>query len=282
MNVFEGSPLVTATELKNLLGRENIKIFDVRGRWGTPPVSDYDEYLTGHIPGAAFLDWTTQFLDPGLPIGLAPVASKAEAQQAFHDLGINQHDCVVLYDDYHHMLAGRVWWAMRYWGASNIYVLNGGWRHWVDNDYPTETELTKTARGGFEVQQQANLRVTTEDVKDRSSDSVLIDSRGPIGFSGDPSDPMSGHVPGAINLPYSWLLDEQTGLFKTPQELVDIMDETVPQWRQSLLISSCGSGYAGTVLLLALEMLGIKAPLYDGSFSEWKSSGKLPIKQGAS
>ena len=84
--------------------------FDVRGTWSTPARALPEEYDTAHIPGAVFLDWTQHFLEPGVAVGLASVSERTGAEAAFRDLGINEGDMVVLYDDYSHMFAGRLWW----------------------------------------------------------------------------------------------------------------------------------------------------------------------------
>jgi len=274
------SPLISAVELNGMLNQDSIKIFDVRGRWGTPATSSLDDYIAGHIPGAVFLDWTEHFLAPDLPINLAPVANEYYAQEAFTVLGISPGDSVVLYDDYHHMFAGRLWWAMRYWGFKHVRVLNGGWNHWRAKGLPISTSTVTIDAGHFVVDEQAYLTVGIDAVKHRSGDTVLFDARGPINYQGDPANHRSGHIPGAVNLPYASLLDTQTGLFKSPELLTTLFRRQVKNLDEVDIISSCGSGYAGTVLLLALKYIGIDAALFDGSFAIWKENKSLPIEQG--
>jgi thiosulfate/3-mercaptopyruvate sulfurtransferase len=274
-------PLISAAELRSELGDKNLKVFDIRGKWGDPPTSFYDDYARGHIPGAIYLDWTEHFLTQGMPIGMAPVASKEHAQASFEKLGISADDNVVLYDDYHHMLAGRVWWAMRYWSFSNVRVLNGGWKHWSREGLPTSTDIASNESGGFSASEQPQLIAHLDDVKDRNDDTYVIDARGPINYTGKPDDPRTGHIPGALNLPYSSLLDDETGLFKDREALHKLLSTHLNLAGDANFISSCGSGYAGTVLLLAMKLIGIDAPLYDGSFSEWKSESNLPVEQGS-
>lgn len=278
--INDSSPLISAVELNDMLSREDVKVFDIRGRWGSPPTDYYDDYVKGHIPGAVYLDWTTHFLAQGLPIHLAPVASKAHAQKSFEVLGISSEDTVVLYDDYHHMLAGRVWWAMRYWGFSNIKILNGGWTQWNASGFSTSTDIHNYHAGTFNVSEQAHLRASIYDVKNKRENTYLFDARGPINYGGNPSDPTTGHIPGAINIPYSSLLDAETNIFKDESSLTAILGTALEEFDKVHLISSCGSGYAGCVLLIALQTLGVKASLYDGSFSEWKKDGTLKIEQG--
>ncbi len=272
------SPLIDANQLKKTL--DTVKIFDVRGRWSPQPLASIDAYNKAHIPGAIFLDWTTHFLQADVPTNLAAVAKKAKAQQAFKDLGICKDDTIVLYDDYHHMLAGRVWWSMRYWGFNNVKVLNGGWNNWVKQRFETSDVVPKITPGSFVVNQQAHLKSSLNEVVNRNNDVCLLDARGPVNYQGDSTDPRSGHIQGAINVPFSEMLDEATGLFKDKKSLENLFKQQIVNYSDSDIIASCGSGYAATVVLLALKSMDIEAPLFDDSFSVWKQDESLPIEQG--
>lgn len=274
------SPLISADRLAGLLGRPDVKVLDVRGHWATPPVSSFEDYAAGHIPGAIFVDWTSQFIETGVPINLAPVATRANASLAFEALGIHAGDLVVLYDDYHHMLAGRIWWAMRYWGFGAVKVLNGGWKVWKDRQGPVSIAPVSVDPGTFEPIEQAHLLSDVDAVADRRDSTALIDARGPVGFAGTPDDNRSGHIPGAINLPFKAMLDAESGLFLGNDDLAAAFDGAVPDWRGGSVISSCGSGYAGTVVLLGLHHLGVDAPLFDGSIAVWKQDPARPLQQG--
>ncbi len=280
-HIHKDYPLIDSDQLITLLNHPNVKIFDVRGQWSSPPVASIDDYQRSHIPGAIFLDWTDHFLETDIETHLAPVASRKKAQQAFVDLGINSNDTIVLYDDCHHMLAGRVWWSMRYWGFVNVKVLNGGWRYWQQNHCPTSVEIPKIDKGTYTVAEQNQLMCMISDVEQRADDVSLIDARGPVYFQGKQGDRQTGHIPGAINVPYALLLDEKTGCFKNQNSLINIFDDKLKQGINTTMIASCGSGYAATVVLLALKSMGIDAPLFDGSFSIWKHDESRPTEQGA-
>ena len=277
---FESSPLISVEELVEEMDRQDIKIFDVRGSWGGDPEKARAEYTHSHIPGAVLIDWTSQFIKPGVPIHLAPVASKEDARRCFEELGIRDGDTVILYDDYHHMLAGRIWWAMRYWGFSKVKVLNGGWRQWCARGFAVSSEPVEVSQGSFEPVRHETLRVSLASLIETKDGINLVDSRGPIGFKGNDEDTRSGHIPGALNIPYSDVLDSETGLFKSAAELEALFHAELPDFRTTPIVSSCGAGYAGTVTLLALAIIGVDAPLFDGSFSVWKANEHLPIEKG--
>ncbi len=263
-------PLIDAADLLRIMDRPATRVFDVRGTWSDTPAEAHSRYLQGHIPGAVFLDWKTHFLKPVDKLNLAAVCDYDGARHAFKALGIQPDDTVVLYDDYHHMFASRIWWAMRYWGFEDVRVLNGGWQHWQARAFPTSMLEVTRAGGAFEPSGRAELIATLDDVIARPDDAVLVDARSADGYNGTTQDDRTGHIPGAINLPFRDLLDDDTGLFKSTRDLAHYFSRHVPNWRDATILSSCGSGYAGAVTLVALKTLGINAPLYDGSFAEYK------------
>jgi thiosulfate/3-mercaptopyruvate sulfurtransferase len=106
-----------------------------------------------------------------------------------------------------------------------------------------------------------------------------MDGRGAEGYNGSADDPRSGHIPDAVNVPFKRLLDPDTGTFLPDDKLAAVFDTQTPGWRTKPVISSCGSGYTATVLMLAMEHLGVRAPLYDGSFAEWKQDPARPVAQ---
>ncbi|WP_298818987.1 rhodanese-like domain-containing protein [uncultured Roseibium sp.] len=277
--IARGSPLISTEELELLLKQPGLKLFDVRGTWSSPARALPEDYEQGHIPGAAFLDWTSQFIDQSEALPLASVAGRDAARSAFKALGINATDLVVLYDNYNHMLAGRIWWSMRYWGFENVRVLNGGWTRWTTLQKPVATDKPDTSQGDFEPVQKSDLRTSLEDFIESHQKSCVIDARGFAGFAGKAEDPRTGHIPGSLNIPFSELLDSETGLFLNRGALSNVFDEKSPQWRDLPVIATCGSGYAATVTLLGLTELGSEARLFDGSFSAWKQDPARPVEQ---
>lgn len=273
------SPLISAERLECLLGDPSLKLFDVRGTWSTPARALPEEYAASHIPGAAFLDWTRHFIEQDVAPGLARVADKAGARQAFRELGINEGDLVVLYDDYHHMQAGRMWWAMRLWGFEHVRVLNGGWRNWSARNMPASKETPQTTPGTFEPRHHGELLVDLDAFLQTRNQHCVIDARGAENYAGKPDDPRTGHIPDTLNVPYRAVLDQDTGLFLGPETLSQVFDDLAPQWRETPIITSCGSGYAATVILLALTELERSAALFDGSFAVWKQDPDRPIER---
>lgn len=274
------SPLINAEELRPRLGHRSLKLLDVRGTWSTPARSIAEDYRAGHLPGAVFLDWTKEFLEQGVPLNLASVAPDDQAAASFASLGVDDGDMVVVYDDNHHMFAGRIWWAMRHWGFDNVRVLNGGWRHWSAQGLPTSTDVPRGTRGSFRPQRNGALRVSLDEFIAARTEACVLDGRGPAGYAGKPEDRRSGHVPGALSVPYSALIDDATGLFLDDTGLRTQFDERAPGWADRRIIASCGAGYSATVAMLALSKLGVESSLFDGSFAAWKQDPTRPVEQG--
>ncbi|SEL43637.1 thiosulfate/3-mercaptopyruvate sulfurtransferase [Aquimarina amphilecti] len=272
-------PLISAKELSTILGQDNIKVFDVRGIWGTNPKPLFDEYKVEHIPTASFLDWRKEFIETDIVPSLAQISSFTEAKQSFIDLGINKRDTVILYDNYNHMFAGRIWWAMRYWGFDNVRVLNGGFKNWKIKNLPVSQEIPNTLKGTFEPIAQEHLRRSLEDFIVDKEYSCVLDGRGINGYNGKPEDPRTGHIPGAISASYDSFIDKNTGLFIRPEEIKTLLNKTVPNWQTEKIICSCGAGYSGTVAMLALAQIGVESSLFDGSFNVWKQDPDRPIVQ---
>jgi len=280
------TPLISVMQLQELMHQPQIKLFDVRGTWSGSREEALTEYLQGHIPRAQFLDWKTHFLQQGVPTNLAAVVTPDEALASLQQLGISADDHVVLYDNYHHMLAGRIWWSLRYLGFKSVHVVEGGWHQWQQAGLAVTTgdELREDGEVEQSIQTQfltprEHLRIDLEHLINVKETSSLIDARGPVGYSGQADNERTGHIPGAINVPFRSVLDEKTGLFKSNVEIETILTEHFGDFRKQSIISSCGSGYAGTVILLALQRIGIEAPLYDGSFAEWKQDSNRQIEQ---
>ena len=272
-------PLISADELKTVIDAPNVKIFDVRGTWASPARALPGDYDAGHIPSAVFLDWTQHFITQDVAPGLAAIAGEAEVRASFMALGINEGDLVVLYDASSHMHAGRIWLAMRHWGFENVRVLDGGWINWKNLGMQVSTVSSVPGTGNFVPKYVPGLKLDLEEFLALHDSACVIDARGAANYAGNPDDPRSGHIPGALNVPFSAMLDPDSGTFLDADTIVKVLDERAPGWASKPLIASCGSGYAATVVLLALAMIDKAGILFDGSFAVWKQDPDRPVAQ---
>jgi thiosulfate/3-mercaptopyruvate sulfurtransferase len=277
-------PLVTAEWLQGNLDHRAVRILDVRGRHPSSPLphAKHAEYVAGHLPGAIFVDWEHDFIDVNDP---APyqVAEPATFAARAAELGVGDGDLVVTYDDYYGIFAARVAWSFRYYGAE-ARVLDGGWRTWIDEERPITVDAADAGPSAFTPRQRSRLRRTVDEVQlAQSRGATLVDARPRHLFLGEPGVAGSGHIPGALSLPYQELVDGATGLFASPSAIARLLRACGldPSHPPSELITSCGTGVSATVALIALELAGVHdAGVYDGSFSEWTMDESRPIAYG--
>jgi thiosulfate/3-mercaptopyruvate sulfurtransferase len=276
-------PLVGADWLDAYAADPRIRVLDTRGRVpapGTRPQSMRDTYEDGHIPGAQFVSWFEDFVDPDDPVP-NQLASPARFAAAASALGIDADTLVVAYDDYHSIFAARLWWAFRAMGHEHVRVLDGGWTGWWtgDHEVATGSEPAPEPRT-FHAHPVPELRWTIEQVAARPDEVLLVDARSRERFAGTGNDPVSGHIPGAVNVPYAELVGID-GLLRPARELHAVFAAAGidPLHPPEQLVASCGSGISASVPLLALESLargaGARGAVYDGSWAEWSRSGRV-------
>lgn len=278
-------PLVSADWLVANLDEDRVRVLDVRGRHPSSPLAHAKrlEYSEGHIPGAIFVDWEKDFVDVTDPVPYQIASPDAFARRA-GELGINHGDLIVTYDDYYGIFAARVAWAFRFYGAE-ARVLDGGWRTWLEEHRPTDAAVLERPATTFTAKMRTPLRRSLADVeRARAAGATLVDARPRHLYLGEPGVAGTGHIPGALSLPYQELVDGATGLFASPAAIVRLLRDAGvdPARPPRELIASCGTGVSATVALIALELAGVHgAGVYDGSFSEWSADPNRPIEYGA-
>jgi thiosulfate/3-mercaptopyruvate sulfurtransferase len=268
----------------------DLRIIDIRGKVLPPGSSPRYlpkrlEYLASHIPGAVFVDWTRDIVDPDDPVP-AQIARPEAFASTLSRLGVGDTTVVVAYDDYDHAFAGRLAWALRYYGHEAVRVLDGGWTRWLAEGRPTTEDVTTPEPARFTERVHAGLRRTADQVE-RSLDDpevLLIDARPPDQYAGTASAASrSGHIPGARNVPYARLVDPSSGRFLGTQEMARVFSEagidvtTLPRE----VVVYCNGGVTCSVPLNALRLLGRdEVAVFDGSWNEWGNDARRPIRSG--
>jgi thiosulfate/3-mercaptopyruvate sulfurtransferase len=278
-------PLVTSSWVEANLDQPALRILDVRGRHPSSPLAHAKcaEYQDSHIPGAIFVDWEHDFVDVSDPTPYQVASPDAFAARAA-ELGISNDDLIVTYDDYYGIFASRVAWSFRLHGAG-ARVLDGGWQTWIDEGRPVTAGTSARDAGAFTARVRPQLRRTVDDVAVVAANGgALIDARPRHVYVGEVGVPGTGHIPGALSLPYHDLVDGATGIFATPAAIGRLLRDAGldPAHPPRDLIASCGVGVSATVALIALELAGVFGTgVYDGSFSEWSADPSRPIAYGA-
>jgi thiosulfate/3-mercaptopyruvate sulfurtransferase len=217
--------------------------------------------------------------------GRHPLPSPDEAARRFGRLGIGPGVQVVAYDDQGGSLSAvRLWWMLRWLGHDAAAVLDGGWQKWIEEDRPVSGGEETRPPQSFTPQVRPGMWVTTAEVEQLRRDPAyrLIDVRAPERYRGEvePIDPVAGHIPGAVNAPYSQNLSESGG-FRQQEELKEYYQSLVGHTPAERVVFYCGSGVTSIHSLLAMELAGLgQAKLYPGSWSEWIADRRRPVATG--
>lgn len=274
------SPLISTTELAALQNDPRLRIID--GSWHLDGRDAAAEHLATRIPGAVRFDLeAVSDHSTDLPHMLPTPDAFAEAVGA---LGISEGDTVVIYDSVGLFSAPRVWWTFRLMGAKNVRVLDGGLPQWLAEERAVESGPTaaRTPARFTSTPRLSDVADLTAIISALTGDAQIVDARPAARFSGEAAEPRaglrSGHMPGALNLPFKSLLTED-GRLRRGDDLSARFAE-VGLDLEGPIITSCGSGVTAAILTLALAELGRDSALYDGSWAEWGGRTDTPVALG--
>jgi thiosulfate/3-mercaptopyruvate sulfurtransferase len=249
------------------------------------PLSNYNQ---GHIPGAILFDWKTDLNDQVR----RDILSREQLEELFARNGISRDTWVVLYGDFNNWFAAYAFWDLKYYGVELVKLMNGGRKKWLLEDKPVTKDVPTYARTTFKASGTNNrIRVFKDYVIDsmKAKGKVMVDVRSPKEFTGEVLAPpeyptehaqRGGHIPGALNIPWGQAVNDVDGTFKARPDL-EILYHSKGVTPDKEVITYCRIGERSShtwfVLTYLLGYPNVKN--YDGSWTEWGNSVRLPIEK---
>jgi thiosulfate/3-mercaptopyruvate sulfurtransferase len=273
-----GTALVSPEWAQENLNDPNVRFVEVD--------VDTAAYEQSHLPGAVGWNWTSQLSD-----GIRrDIASREDLAALLSDSGIGPDTHIVLYGDNNNWFAAWAYWQLRLYGLTNVSILNGGRKYWLDNGLPVTTDEPDHEPTGITLPEpDYALRAFRDDILPRLGEAgfTLVDVRSPAEYSGEVIAPpgmtetaqRGGHIPGAQSIPWAQAVRED-GTFKSADDLKTLY-EAKGVTPDKDVIAYCRIGERSSHSWFVLhELLGYpNVRNYDGSWTEWGSMVNMPIER---
>ena len=272
-------PLISAAELR-AAEPALVRLLDVR--WSVTGPPGRAAYEAGHLPGAVFVDLDRDLAGPPGPGGRHPLPEPVAFVTTMRSCGVVDRGPVVVYDQRDGSAAARVWWLLRWCGHVDVRLLDGGYDGWVAAGGDVQAGPGDQPRAGDFSGQSGQLPTLDADAAAAvARDGVLLDARAAARFRGEvePVDPVAGHVPGAISAPATDNVRADGRLCSADELRARFAALGIGPGTP--VGAYCGSGVTATHAVLALEVAGIEAALWPGSWSEWVADPARPVATGA-
>ena len=218
--------------------------------------------------------------------GRHPLPSPDTFAATLGNWGIDPSVYVVIYDDCDASIAARLWWMLRWVGHRRVFVLDGGWTSWVQMEGSATDQPGRRPPRIYQPKPDSSMLAGCGEVvemQQKKAGWLLIDSRTEERFRGEsePIDPVAGHIPGAINAPFTANLDA-SGRLLSAATLRARFEEMLGPVEPGKAVFYCGSGVTAAHNLLALAVADIRGSrLYAGSWSEWIADPRRPVATGS-
>lgn len=276
--------LVSTEQLAPHLSDQNWVVMDCRFTL-TDTEAGRKAYALGHIPGARYAHLDADLSGPkNGRNGRHPLPDPQVFARTLGAWGIDHQTQVVVYDDSFGAMAVRLWWMLRWLGHDAVALLDGGLPKWQREQRPFTADAPQVMPKPFVPNVRNDMLVGADAVLDASQthSALILDARAEMRFIGEiePLDPVAGHVPHAVNLPFDDNLS-MAGAMMTADELRELYGEVLDGKPPQQVIHICGSGVTACHNILAMEIAGLPgSKLYAGSWSEWVADPAHPVAKG--
>ncbi|MBI3371220.1 MAG: sulfurtransferase [Betaproteobacteria bacterium] len=250
----------------------------------TPLVLDTrkpESYARGHIPGAVNLSTYECFVKSTRPADLAEFRS---AMAAFYGAaGAERERPIVVYEDGTGMRAARELWILEYLGHPNARMLHGGLKAWLACGGRRTTVIPVLPAADFEPMPREHMVIAAEELLEQAllGSVTPLDVRDATEFAGTDTTACCtrrGHIPRAVWLEWTELLDAATGKFKAAEAIRQLLAARGVN-AGAELAPYCHRGARSANTYYALRYAGFASVRnYIGSFHEWSARSELPIE----
>lgn len=270
---MSSAPFISPAELASL-ATDDLVLLDVRHAY--PAGGRSEAYGEGHLPGARYVELRTDLAGPKSATGARnPLPDPATLEASLRLWGVRADTTVVVYADAGAPSAGRAWWVLTWAGIPGVRILDGGWQAWVAEGYPLTSDIpADPAPGDIRVRPGALREIGPDEVARFADEGQLVDARGAEYFELDPDDRATGHIPGAVNIPYDAFFAAD-GRLDSPDRIRERFAASGVDLSAPVAVY-CGGGVAAALEASVLSGLGVATSLYVGSWSEWSSDPGRP------
>lgn len=274
----EISPIIKPIQLISLQPKSELVIIDASNGSGAK-----ENYGAKHLEDALYVDLNTQLANINADVAIGgrhPLPTLEQFSETLTNLGITPTSHVVVYDDKNGSnAAARFWWMLKSVGHNKVQVLDGGFQAAIKAGFPTSSKIEiPLKKEPYKIEKWllplADIHEIDKVAQD--ADFLVVDVRDEERYNGEkePVDLVAGHIPGAINIPFTTNLDSN-GFFLSPDELKNNYLKEFGDKKAENIIVHCGSGVTACHTLLALAYAGLEIPkLYVGSWSEWSRNNR--------
>ena len=283
MSYVNPQAIVSTEWLSRNINDPNLVVLDGTYHLPTANRNACEEFPLKHIEGAVFFNIDDiADADNVLPHMLPSDKVFSEKVGA---LGINNEKRVVVYDVYGMQSAARTWWMFRFFGHENVAVLDGGLPKWIKEGNQISSSPVTPLTTTFLCNRQPQLVKNLNEIKEivEGGKGQIIDARSLGRFNGTEPEPRagmrSGHMPGAISLPFTEFLDPESKTYISSEKINHLIKKLNIDLNQPIT-TTCGSGVTACALSLGLFLIGkTDVAVYDGSWSEWGALSDTSIVQ---
>ncbi len=281
--------LISVDELQALqAGGAPLMVFDCSSELGEAARADAmfaDQRIAGAVQAHLERDLSAHPPAPAVNGGRHPLPTRERFAAWLASVGFDNTMQAVVYDRNGGGYCGRLWWMLKWAGHDAVAMLDGGLQAWQAAAGAVASGPARPrAAGSFHLKPELRRLARTDEVAQQLGrpTQTLIDARATPRYRGEvePLDPVAGHIPGALNRPFTDNFDAD-GRFKSPSQLRAEFDQLLAGHDADGVVHHCGSGVSAVPNVIAMELAGYPpAALYAGSWSEWCRTEGLPVAKG--